>query len=279
MSRLIRRASLFAAFYVLAAAATARADDLATATRQLQALRSVVEANPAFFEYERRLLDAKVLIDRYLSGRERSDKWQRQRVREALDLYLDASKAWWHSDSGYSGGCAQAREFLAESRRAAPERSAEAYRTAAALYWRCASDAVGELEGKTRTSWTGPEPLRPHPPLVRPEPPKIDGVGALTLNVTDFPHAWYIAAIHRKIKDRWDGYALPGQQPAVTFEIDRDGGLKRAVVDKSSGNPYYDQAAVRAVTEAAPFPRLPAEFKEPTLTVGLQFAYDPAATR
>ncbi len=50
-------------------------------------------------------------------------------------------------------------------------------------------------------------------------------------------------------------------------------------MDKSSGNPYYDQAAVRAVTEANPFPPLPVDFKKPVLTVGLQFAYDPTATR
>jgi len=85
--------------------------------------------------------------------------------------------------------------------------------------------------------------------------------------------------IHRKIKEQWDGYALSGQQPAVIFEIARDGELKRIVVAKSSGNQYYDQAAIRAVTQAKPFPPLPEDFKKPTLTVGLQFAYDPTATR
>ena len=118
----------------------------------------------------------------------------------------------------------------------------------------------------------------PPPPLGQPGG-SAQGVGALTLNVADFPHAWYIAAIHRKIKERWDGYALAGQQPAVIFEIGREGGLRRLAIDKSSGNPYYDQAAVRAVTEAHPFPPLPADFKKPVLTVGLQFAHDPSATR
>jgi TonB family protein len=141
------------------------------------------------------------------------------------------------------------------------------------------------------TASARPAPAAPAPPApppaasASPAPPlgqstgSPQGVGALTLNVTDFPYAWYIAAIHRKIKERWDGYALAGQQPAVVFEIARDGGLKRVVVDKSSGNPYYDQTAVRAVTEANPFPPLPADFKKPTLTVGLQFAYDPSAAR
>jgi len=122
-----------------------------------------------------------------------------------------------------------------------------------------------------------PRPGAPPPPGQPGGSPQ--GVGALTLNVSDFPYAWYIAAIHRKIKERWDGYALAGQQPAVVFEIARDGEVKGIRVDKSSGNPYYDQAAVRAVTEANPFPPLPVAFKKPVLTVGLQFAYDPTATR
>ncbi len=118
----------------------------------------------------------------------------------------------------------------------------------------------------------------PSPPLGQPGG-SAQGVGALTLNVSDFPYAWYIAAIHRKIKERWDAYALAGQQPAVVFEIGREGDLRRITIDKSSGNPYYDQAAVRAVSEAHPFPPLPADFKKPVLTVGLQFAHDPSATR
>ena len=124
-----------------------------------------------------------------------------------------------------------------------------------------------------------PQPPAAPAPLLGQPGGSPHGVGALTLNVADFPYAWYIVAIHRKIKERWDGYALAGQQPAVMFEIGRNGELKRVVVDKSSGNPYYDQTAIRAVTEANPFPPLPADFKEPTLTVVLQFAYDPTATR
>jgi TonB family protein len=124
-----------------------------------------------------------------------------------------------------------------------------------------------------------PRPAAAAPPPVGQPTGVSQGVGALTLNVSDFPYAWYIAAIHRKIRERWDGYALAGQQPAVVFEIARDGGLRGIRVDKTSGNPYYDQAAVRAVTEANPFPPLPTDFKKAVLTVGLQFAHDPTATR
>ena len=137
-----------------------------------------------------------------------------------------------------------------------------------------------ELPTVTTTRAAAPTPVAPPPaPPLGQTSGSPQGVGALTLDITDFPYAWYIAVIHRKIKEQWDGYALSGQQPAVIFEIARDGELKRIVVAKSSGNQYYDQAAIRAVTQAKPFPPLPEDFKKPTLTVSLQFAYDPTATR
>ena len=103
------------------------------------------------------------------------------------------------------------------------------------------------------------------------------GAGVVTLNVSDFPYAWYIQAIHRKIQERWEGRAIDGRQPEVIFEIGGDGQLRRLEISKGSGNPAYDQLAMRAVRDANPFPRLPAGFEKPTLTVGLQFIYDPRA--
>ena len=103
------------------------------------------------------------------------------------------------------------------------------------------------------------------------------GAGTVTLSVADFPYAWYIQAIHRKIQERWQGRAIDGRQPEVIFEIGRDGQLRRLAIGKTSGNPAYDQLAMRAVGDATPFPPLPAEFGKPTLTIGLQFIYDPRA--
>jgi protein TonB len=105
----------------------------------------------------------------------------------------------------------------------------------------------------------------------------IQGAGAVTLSVSDFPYAWYIQAIHRKIQERWEGRAIEGRQPEVVFEIGGDGQLRRLAIGKTSGNPAYDQLAMRAVGDANPFPPLPAGFGKPTLTVGLQFIYDPRA--
>lgn len=101
------------------------------------------------------------------------------------------------------------------------------------------------------------------------------GSGALTLNVADFPFAWYLRSVNAKITERWAGKAIPGQQPVAVFEINRDGRVTGLAIEKSSGNPYYDQAALRAITEAAPFPRLPDEFAGPMLRVHLGFNFSP----
>jgi periplasmic protein TonB len=128
------------------------------------------------------------------------------------------------------------------------------------------------------------QPTQPTPPQP-PSPPaplgqaggSMQGMGAVTLSVSDFPYAWYIQAIHRKIQERWDGRAIDGRQPEVIFEIGGNGQLRRLAIGKSSGNPAYDQLAIRAVSDANPFPPLPTGFGKPSLTVGLQFVYDPRA--
>src|SRR5262249_59870147 len=60
------------------------------------------------------------------------------------------------------------------------------------------------------------------------------GSGPLTLSVSDFPYAWYIRQIQGKIQEKWVGRAIPGQQPAIVFEIRRDGRLNVATIDPSS---------------------------------------------
>jgi periplasmic protein TonB len=118
----------------------------------------------------------------------------------------------------------------------------------------------------------------PPPPVPLGQPTgSPQGAGTVTLSVSDFPYAWYIQAIHRKIQERWVGQAAEGRQPEIIFVIGADGRLRGLEVGKTSGNPAYDQAALRAVNDANPFPPLPTGFGKPTLKVGLQFVYDPRA--
>lgn len=118
-------------------------------------------------------------------------------------------------------------------------------------------------------------PPPPPPPPLGATSGSASGSGPLTLSVSDFPYAWYIRQIQGKIQEKWVGRAIPGQQPAIVFEIRRDGRLNVATIDRSSGNAYYDQVALRAINDASPFPPLPDDFKKPVLRIGLQFVFDP----
>ena len=124
---------------------------------------------------------------------------------------------------------------------------------------------------------TRPEPAPPPPPpALGSAAGSARGSGAVTLNVSDFPFAWYRAAVQRKITERWEGRALQGRQPVVVFEIARDGQVSNVAIKDSSGNRYYDHTAMRAIADAAPFPRLPDEFPGSVLRIhlGFNFAQD-----
>ncbi|HXG16779.1 MAG TPA: energy transducer TonB, partial [Calidithermus sp.] len=118
-----------------------------------------------------------------------------------------------------------------------------------------------------------PAPLPP-PAVGRPTG-SPQGAGALSLDVGDFPFAWYLRTIQSKITERWapPPGSREGQTVVVVFEIGRDGRASNMAVEKQSGNPAYDLAALRAVADASPFPPLPAEFKEPLLRVHLGFHF------
>jgi len=137
----------------------------------------------------------------------------------------------------------------------------------------------GEKELPRVASATPPPPSASVPSQAAPPPPRglptgsAQGVGAVTLNASDFPFAWYLRQVQSKISQRWEGSARAGDQPQVVFEIGRDGKVTGLKVEKSSGNSLYDQAALRAITEATPLPPLPADFKDAFLRVHLGFNY------
>jgi protein TonB len=113
----------------------------------------------------------------------------------------------------------------------------------------------------------------PPPPLGRPTGSAL-GSGAVTLNVSDFPFAWYMRIISAKVTEGWSARALEGRQPVAVFEIGRNGQVSNLSIEKSSGNPYYDQAALRAIIGANPFPPLPEDYKQPFLRVHMGFNFD-----
>ena len=57
----------------------------------------------------------------------------------------------------------------------------------------------------------------------------------------------------------------------IDVKILRDGTVSRLEIEKSSGNRYFDQSAVKAVRKASPFPALPAWIQETTAEFGIKF--------
>jgi protein TonB len=102
----------------------------------------------------------------------------------------------------------------------------------------------------------------------------VTGVGGLTLDVSDFPYAWYLRQVLQKVQAQWQRQNQPRepqQKPLVYVEIQRDGSIVPPAIQKSSGNSFYDQAALRAVLEASPFPPLPSDWAKPSLRVLFTF--------
>jgi periplasmic protein TonB len=145
-----------------------------------------------------------------------------------------------------------------------------------------ATPRAGEKELPPVASNTTPRPTPAPTTAARAEPPppalgrpsgSAQGAGAMTLDVTDFPFAYYLASVQRKINERWEERAQPGRQPVAVFEIGRNGQISKLAIEKSSGNPYYDQQALRAISEANPLPALPAEYPEAMLRIHIGFNF------
>jgi protein TonB len=101
--------------------------------------------------------------------------------------------------------------------------------------------------------------------------------GDVALDVEDFPFAYYIAAMKRKIAAYW---RVPGASGTtslycrVYFRVGKGGAIESPNVEESSGSFLFDQAALRAVVQASPLPPLPREFTDDYLGVHFSFAYE-----
>ncbi len=110
-----------------------------------------------------------------------------------------------------------------------------------------------------------------------PEPVPQPATGDMALDVEDFPFAYYIATMKRKIAAYW---SVPGAASRtsllcrVYFRVGRNGSIDSPSVEESSGSFLFDQAAKRAVIQASPLPPLPREFKDDYLGVHFSFAYE-----
>jgi TonB family protein len=98
------------------------------------------------------------------------------------------------------------------------------------------------------------------------------GIGAATFDQPDFNYSYYIERMLVTIGTNWFKPALTvPTSPMIRFRIQRDGTIADADIERSSGLPFVDRAALRAVLASSPLPPLPAEFSGDHLGVHLIF--------
>ena len=177
------------------------------------------------------------------------------------------------------------REAVKPAEAALPSRAVPAREavkpTEAALPSRAVTPRPGERElppmspPSDRHSKTAVEPAaRPSAAAIGQATGSISGQGSLTLDVTDFPYAWYLRQVLQKVEERWQTQnrsSEPAQKPRIYVEIRRDGSVAPPRIEQTSGSSFYDRAALRAITEASPFPPLPADWANPSLRVLFNF--------
>ncbi|MEA2164015.1 MAG: periplasmic protein TonB [Thermoanaerobaculia bacterium] len=116
----------------------------------------------------------------------------------------------------------------------------------------------------------------PHSPLPTPQSQSGVDIPVGTAGVTgldaDFPYTIYIERMKSLIAQRWFRPQSGGGTIAtISFTIDRDGTIRDAKNEISSGNGTFDRAALRAVLEASPLPPLPFGYNGTYLGVHLTF--------
>jgi protein TonB len=97
------------------------------------------------------------------------------------------------------------------------------------------------------------------------------GISSVKLDQADFKYPFYIEQLGSRIGMYWFKPAQTDKAPVVHFQIERDGTVTDARILTSSGLPFVDRAALRAVMEASPLPPLPAEYGGPHLGIQVVF--------
>ncbi len=152
----------------MAISGSADGDDLPNALHALRTLSSVVKDGMPRGEYERRVLETKTVVNRYVA---RPDTDGRSlAVVRARGLYITAAAAWPFSVAGgdlpsANPDCPPASDYLrfvfedspARVPGRAPALIRGSYKRAVPIYWSCASTWIRAAEG-------GPEPRWPARP-------------------------------------------------------------------------------------------------------------------
>lgn len=91
-------------------------------------------------------------------------------------------------------------------------------------------------------------------------------------------YGWYIEAVKNRIYGNWQQWTIDAtarasrtMHCAVTFTINRDGGVKDVRITEPSGNGSYDNSALRAVLSSNPLTALPNDYSGSYVVATLDF--------
>lgn len=126
-----------------------------------------------------------------------------------------------------------------------------------------------------------PPPEKPAKPgtapaqTVLPSAPIGSGMSGSLSAEGNFEFAYYLQQVRVRIGGNWTtpAGATSGQSAEVYFRVARDGSVRDVRLARSSGNPWFDQVAMRAVTIAAPLPPLPMGYGAGVLGITYAFEY------
>lgn len=97
------------------------------------------------------------------------------------------------------------------------------------------------------------------------------GVG---VDAGNFPYMGYVNILRNKVAQNWNPQPYPSSSPKkvlVYFKILKDGKVENLTVKESAGVSFIDRSAIRAITNSAPFPPLPAGYADDYLGVYFMF--------
>jgi len=94
------------------------------------------------------------------------------------------------------------------------------------------------------------------------------------LGSVNFEYSYYLAILKDKVGSNWIRTYIGEGKVKIYFQIVKNGQIKNAIIEHSSGNTGLDKLALRAVLNSSPLPPLPEGYGGNKLGIHLWFNYN-----
>jgi len=145
--------------------------------------------------------------------------------------------------------------------------------------------AVVPPPAKPKKEEPPPEKAAPETPSPAPAPKASEEMSSIPspaakieagVEVPDFKYPYYLSLIQQKIELHWAppplDSASDAKETVVAFTLSANGKIDDPRIERSSGNQYFDQAALRAIYQANPLPPFPQGLHDPSMKVHFSFS-------